>query len=270
MEAKRVICPNCGASIYENEASCPFCGYINIPGAEEKFMRDIKKTERDMSHIPDLQKAEYKKTVSKSSRIIFITIGITVVVAAVLIGIYLLFDKVIFAYDAGDAKAQMIWNKENYPILDEMYANEDYDGIVEFEYELYDQNRENKTNYNIYDWEHYHFIMGYRNYQSIEDTIAYMDKGEEISRYGKENLVYYCMWFYYRQYAQPDTYMIFTDEEIELLDEYREITNGYLFGRLGFTEEEADKLLKKAVDEYGYLNAVDCYDYGRKVGDRFK
>ena len=58
MEAKKVICPNCGAAIYENEASCPFCGYINIPGAEEKFMRDIKKTERDMSNIPELQKAE--------------------------------------------------------------------------------------------------------------------------------------------------------------------------------------------------------------------
>ncbi len=136
MEVKKVICPNCGAAIYENEASCPFCGYINLTGAEEKFMRDIKKTERDMSNIPDLQKAEYKKTMSKSSRIIFITIGITAIIAAVLIGIYLLFDRVIYSYSGKDVKAQMLWNNENYPILDEMYANGDYDGIVEFEYDL--------------------------------------------------------------------------------------------------------------------------------------
>lgn len=270
METKKVICSNCGAAIYENEASCPFCGYINLPGAEEKFMRDIKKTERDMSHIPDLQKAEYKKTMSKSSKIIFITVGITAVVAAVILGIYLLFDRVIFAYTETDAKAQMLWNNENYPILDEMYANGDYDGIIEFEYDLYDQNTEDKTDYSMYEWEHYNFITGYRNYKNIEDSIACLDKGEQLSRYGKENLVYYCMWFYYKQYDQQNTYMTFTDEEIEMLDGYREITNGYMFGRLGFTEEEADKLLEKAVDDYGYLNAQECYEYGKKIGDRFQ
>ena len=80
MEMKKVICPNCGAVIYENEANCPFCGYINLPGAEEKFMRDIKKTQQDMSHIPELQKAEYKKSMTKSSKIIFLTIGITAII----------------------------------------------------------------------------------------------------------------------------------------------------------------------------------------------
>ena len=58
---KRIVCPNCGASIYENEAKCPFCGYINMPGAEEKFMRDMHKTEEQLSQIPEIQKAEYKK-----------------------------------------------------------------------------------------------------------------------------------------------------------------------------------------------------------------
>lgn len=270
METKKVICPNCGAAIFENEASCPFCGYINLPGAEEKFMRDIKKTERDLSHIPDLQKAEYKKTISKSSKIIFITVGITVLIAVLILGIYLLFDKVVFAYDERDAKAQMLWNKENYPILDEMYANGDYEGIIEFENELYEKNAKEKTDYQIYDWQHSDFIRGYRDYTMVESYIELLDMGEELSRYGKEDLVYYCMWFYYRQYDQEKTYMTFTDEEIEILDGYREITNGYLFGRMGFTQEEADELLEKAVDEYNYLNAMECYNYGKKVGDRFK
>ena len=270
MEVKKVICPNCGAAIYENEASCPFCGYINIAGAEEKFMRDIKKTERDMSNIPQLQKEEYKKSMSKSSKIIFITIGITALIAAILIGFYLLFDKVVYYYTESDSKAQISWNRENYPILDEMYANGDYDGIVEFENAMFEQNAKDKTEYRMYDWEHYDFIGGYRNYTMTEYYFELLDAGEELSRYGKENLVYYCMWFYYRQYDQEKTYMTFTDEEIEILDGYREITNGYLFGRMGFTQEEADELLEKAVDEYNYLNARECYDYGKKIGDRFK
>lgn len=270
MEVKKLVCPNCGAAIYENEANCPFCGYINIPGAEEKFMRDIQKTERDMSYIPEIQKEEYKKSISKSSKIIFITVGITLIIAAILFGIYMFFENVLFSYDEADAKAQMIWNRENYPILDEMYEAGDYDGIIEFENELFEQNAKEKTEYRMYDWEHYHFISGYRNYLMVENYFDLLDLGEELSRYGKENLVYYCMWFYYRPYAQNETYMVLTDEEIEKLDEYREVTNGYLFGRMGFTQEEADGLLKKAVDEYGYMNARECYDYGRKVGDRFK
>ena len=64
--------------------------------------------------------------------------------------------------------------------------------------------------------------------------------------------------------------MILTEDEIELLDSYREITNGYMFGRLGFTEEEANELLEKVVDDYGYLQARECYEYGKKIGDRFK
>jgi len=270
MEAKKVICPNCGAAIYENEANCPFCGYINLPGAEEKFMHDIKKTERDMSNIPELQKAEYKKSLSKSSKIIFITVGITALIAAIIFGIHLLFENYMFSYSEQDAKAQMLWNKENYPILDEMYANGDYDGIVEFENALFETNSKEKTEYRMYDWEHYDFISGYRYYMSTELYIEQLDRGEELSKYGKENLVYYCMWFYYKQYDKQRTYMTFTDEEIEILNGYREITNDYLFGRLGFTQEEVDELLEKAVDEYEYLNAKECYEYGNKIGDRFK
>ena len=130
MEAKKVICPNCGAAIFENEPACPFCGYINISGAEEKFMHDIKKTEQDMRHIPQLQKAEYKKTISKSSRIIFITVGITALVLAVLLGFPYFMEEVVFSGSERDAKAQMVWNNENYPILDAMYAEGDYDGII--------------------------------------------------------------------------------------------------------------------------------------------
>ena len=37
----KLICPNCGAEIEAKEPKCPFCGYINIPGAEEKFMREL-------------------------------------------------------------------------------------------------------------------------------------------------------------------------------------------------------------------------------------
>lgn len=266
----KVICSNCGAAIYENEAKCPFCGYINMAGAEEKFMRDMKQTEADMSQIPQLQKAEYKKSMSKNSKIIFVTIGIAAMIAAILFGIHMFMEHVLFSYDERDAKAQMLWERENFPILDEMYAAGDYDGIIQFEYDLYDENEANDTDYSVYDWEHYYFVNGYRRYRDVEDYIAILDRGEELSNYEAESIVYYCMWFHYREYDVDNEYMPYTDEEIAMLDGYREITDGYFFTRLGFTQQEVEKLYEDALDDYGGMDMKICWKYAKKVKDRFK
>ena len=266
----KVICPNCGAAIYENEAKCPFCGYINMTGAEEKFMRDMKQTEADMSQIPQLQKAEYKKSMSKNSKIIFITIGIAAFVAAILFGIHMFMEHVLFSYDERDAKAQMLWERETFPILDGMYAAGDYDGIIEFEYALYNENEANDTDYSLYDWEHYYFINGYRRYCDVEDYIAILDRGDELSKYEAESIVYYCMWFHYREYDVDNEYMPYTDEEIAILDGYRDITDGYLFTRLGFTQQEVEELYEDALDDYGGMDMQTCWKYAKKVKDRFK
>ena len=267
---ERIVCPNCGASIYENEAKCPFCGYINIPGAEEKFMRDMHHTEEQLSQIPELQKAEYRKHMSKNSKIILVTIAIAALVAAILGGVYLLFEHVIFSYDEVDVKAQMLWERETFPILDEMYEAGDYDGIIQYEYDLYDENEANKTNYNIYDWEHFYFINGYRRYQDVEEYIDVLDKGLELNDYQAENIVYECMWFHYREYDIDNEYIPYTDEEIAMLDGYREVIDSYFYERLGFTDEEIEKLYQDVQMEYGGLDMKKCWKYARKVKDRFR
>lgn len=267
---ERIVCPNCGASIYENEAKCPFCGYINIPGAEEKFMRDMHHTEEQLSQIPELQKAEYRKHMSKNSKIILVTIAIAALVAAILGGVYLLFEHVIFSYDEVDVKAQMLWERETFPILDEMYEAGDYDGIIQYEYDLYDENEANKTNYNIYDWEHFYFINGYRRYQDVKEYIDVLDKGLELNDYQAENIVYECMWFHYREYDIDNEYIPYTDEEIAMLDGYREVIDSYFYERLGFTDEEIEKLYQDVQMEYGGLDMKKCWKYARKVKDRFR
>lgn len=122
----KMICPNCGAAIEAKEPKCPFCGYINFPGAEEKFMRDLEHTEEQLSQIPEQQKEQIKKSIFKSSKVIWITILIVVLIAVliavVLIGGHFAIESIIYDASEYDAKAEMIWERENYPLLDEMYA----------------------------------------------------------------------------------------------------------------------------------------------------
>lgn len=260
-----IVCPNCGAAIYENEAKCPFCGYINITGAEEKFMRDMKKTESDMSQIPELQKAEYKKSMSKNSKIIFITMGIVAFIAAILFGIHMFFEHVLFSYNDPYAKEEMLWEHETFPLLDEMYEAGDYDGILEFENELYEQD----SKFYIFDWEHYYFILVYGRYKDAQYYVSLLDQGEKLTDHEAENIVYDCVWFHYREYATSSS-MLYTEEEIAQIDEWRKEMEVYLFERLKFTQEELDTLYEDVREEDGSIDYKACRKYGKKIADRIK
>lgn len=263
----KVICPNCGAAIYENEPKCPFCGYINITGAEEKFMRDVQKTEENLSQIPEMQKKHLKKSLSKNSKIVILTISIVAALALAVFGFHMLMEHVIYGNYEYDPKAEMQWERENFPILDAMLAEGKYDEIIEFETKLYEENRKNKTSHSLMNWEHFHFISTYGNYLTFKKAIDILDSGEELSEYSAESLVYYGLWFYYRMY--DNEYQTYTEDELAQMEEYRELVMSDFFGRLKFTEEEILSI-EDEVRKDGYLELKPCWKYAKKVMDRFE
>lgn len=263
----KVICPNCGAVIYEDEPKCPFCGYINISGAEEKFMRDVQKTEDNLSEIPEIQKKHLKKSLSKSSKIVIVTIGIATVLALMAFGLHMLKEHILYGNFEYDVKAEMQWENENFPMLDEMLAEGRYEEILDFEYGLYAENKKNKTNHSIIKWEHYYFVSAYGNYATFKREIKQLDGDNEMSEFETEDMVYLGLWFYYRIYDSP--YLKYTDEEFAQIEEYREEIVGDLFGRLKFTEEEL-LTLESEVVENDFLVLDACCKYAKKVKDRFE
>ena len=42
-----IKCQNCGADIKELVPRCPYCGAMNEPGAEHKYMQDLYKLKDD-------------------------------------------------------------------------------------------------------------------------------------------------------------------------------------------------------------------------------
>ena len=43
-----IKCQNCGADIEELVPRCPYCGAMNEPGAEHKYMQDLYKLKDDL------------------------------------------------------------------------------------------------------------------------------------------------------------------------------------------------------------------------------
>lgn len=265
----KTLCPNCGASIDAMEPKCPFCGYINIPGAEEKFMQDLEQTQEELSQIPKMQEEQIKKSFFKSSKVIWITVLIAALVLLFFVGGSFACSKVldsIFSYEY-DAKTEMLWERENFPILDEMYEKGDYDGLLAFQDEMYESNWNNNTNHGIYNWKHSDFLDYYRAYKETKEIINFMDTGDGLTKYAAQNLVYHCMRYHYRAYQEE--YLTVSPEEEQMLEEYREYMEEIFYKRLKFTDEEADALYKKAVS-YDVIGAQECYDYADKIRKRIE
>ena len=263
----KMICPNCGAAIAENEPKCPFCGYINIPGAEEKFMRDLEKTEEQLSQIPQEQKKYYKKSIKKNSKIIFVTVAIVILIALILLGLYFV-QEAFWSYNYDyDAKAEMLWQRENYPLLNEMYEAGDYAGILEFEEEMYEENEQNGTHHSLYEWEHSDFITAYSRYENLKYYVDVLTREGELSKYQAEGIVYYCMWFHFRDYDHE--FRNLTEEDKEQIEVYRDYADEIFYIRLKFTDEEAEELYEDAL-EYGSIDPRTCYNYAKKIKKRFE
>lgn len=263
----KIICPNCGAAIKVNEPKCPFCGYINFEGAEEKFMRDLEKTEDQLNRIPQEQKKHYKKSMQKNSKIIFITFFIVIVIGFVLWGLYCAREAFWnYSYDY-DVKAEMLWQREKYPLLDEMYEAGDYAGILKFEEEMYKENEQNGTHHSIYEWEHSDFINAYSRYENLKYYVDVLTKEGELSKYQAEGIVYYCMWFHFRDYDHEFSNL--TEEDKEQIEVYRDYADEIFYIRLKFTDEEAEELYEDAL-EYGSIDPRTCYNYAKKIKKRFE
>lgn len=123
-------CPNCGAEFEVSESECPYCGYINPGGAEAKFMRGLEDKRRELDKVDDEAREDYKSEFKKDAG----STAKKIIIAAVIIGLLILgfiaMDRMIFNRNQ-DAKAEMVWEHENFPIYDEMYKNEEYEELME-------------------------------------------------------------------------------------------------------------------------------------------
>lgn len=248
MEQDKILyCENCSAPIPADAAKCPYCGALNAAGGEKKYMENLYGLKEDVEELKTAPVKAYKAEVRKTGRIIKRTLFAVVIAAFCIWGLKLWLDKP-FNEKASveDVKAQLEWERENYPKLDELYEAKDYDGILEFEDKVIEEG-----SYSIYGWEHYDFINEYRRYMSFKEDALIIESGN----YDIDN-VYWCivdtMFF-----KQDKSYAGYTDEELQYIETYRDETIGFLISELGMSEEEIEGLYDECCgkDKYGlYFN----------------
>lgn len=173
MEEKELVCQNCGAKIEESYTYCPYCGSINIVGAEKEYFDNLNQVKSDLKEMGDDTNEEFKSTVKSSLKIVLIVLAILVILGSIGYEVYLLCNKIQeytddedyydMQYDYGEGEF-------DFSELDAMFEAGDYDALVDYYYG--DDNPPDES----FNWEHFPYIDLYmRYYMMLDDLDWYCD-----------------------------------------------------------------------------------------------
>lgn len=163
-----LYCENCHAPIEDDSAKCPYCGALNVTGSEKQYMEQLYDIKKDVEELSAVPKEEYRGEIGKTGRVIRRTF-LAAAVLMTFVGLLLFLVRKWTDYEptAEEMRAQIQWEKEIFPKLDALYAEGNYDGIMECVFE-----NQNGSFYSISNWEHEDFINVYTRYQSCTERLT--------------------------------------------------------------------------------------------------
>lgn len=252
------ICSNCGAEYDASLTACPFCGYINHEGAEDKFFDDLEGTREKLVELVDAPEAggAFKDEIRNTSTGVVKRIIAIAIVAVVFIAAGVAIDGILYSdggHDNKDYAKELAWENEHFPELDKLYEEERFDDMIALLEEFTEADHE------VWNWSHYNFADAIIVYNSIEEYLQELDKGK-LDKSGCRLLTYDVLYFCYREYAEDIKY----DKDLEILDEKAEEVRTIAHMRLGLTDRIIESA-RPAVYKDGYVD----WDEASKIADKY-
>lgn len=248
-ESKRVICNSCGGEFEDNLPKCPFCGSFHYKGAEAEYLDKLEDIREDVEKLSQVPEEETRKEVQKQGHFlkkIFIVLGIF----AVLMALFFLWEN--HRYER-DTQEDYLWKRQNYPVMDALYEQGNYEELVDFYVEASDEDKP------VYEWEHSEFCRLFDNIRLVEGILASEAAGEELNQYDYSAILYYG---FKMQSALQDTHI--APEDLEILKPSMEVVLEDFNARWDFTQKELKEIEQEKSKHYGYVSYAYCDKYIKK------
>ena len=252
--SKLIKCPNCGADIDESLSKCPYCGYINIEGAEDQYMDKLEDMRSRLDVVDDEARDEFKKGIFKPLKVIVIVSIIVFVIFCAGLMLYLRAEKInkdASTHTGEDTLSEMKWEKEHFAFYDQMFENGEYDKLADTIYQ--DINDEHNT----HRWDHYNFYIYYSYFKETEEILKKVDK-EGWNDYAAIIVTYDCMYY---SYMLNDKDAGLNETETEKIMPFADKMHQISKDRLGYDDEQLEELKKRVLNEYGNMD----YDKVKEV-----
>ncbi len=255
-------CRNCGARIKADELRCPYCSYQNERAAKRRYMGKLHEIRSGMEKL-----AEQPKKTLKYEIAVTMILAVAAVAAAITYGF--LWD----AFSRGnsdveirkqnyEAQQKIEWKEENYPILDELYAKQDFERLVEILNDRYD------LEYTcFYEWEHYALMDALYDYQDIEAFEELMKKEDYgLDEYRIRRALIGAMNLIYGYDESTRTYngLDMVDEDRAILETLAEDAKRVLNEYLKLLPEDIDAMYA-VVGKEGFVSYSECEVYSEAL-----
>ena len=248
--AKIIICSSCGGECPEESSNCPYCGSTLLAGAEKKYMEQLRDVKDQMEDLEEVPMEETRTAIKKQGKVLKVGILIGVVVLGLVLGATWLFDRMLYT-DEKDFKQQYLWKQEYYPVMDELYAKDDYDGLFRF----YEEHMEDEYA-QFYTWEHFDFLRAYMTYFDYSEALK---EGRNV---GSAASLFAQQWRAKGDLAKPERY---TETEYAALLPMLEILEQDYQIRWKIDPEEEQLLYQELENNDFYFLGFDtCEKYAKK------
>ena len=244
----KIICPSCGGEFEDTLPKCPYCDTLHIKGAEAEYMQKLEDVREDMAELSAVPVAETKKEFKKQGKFlgkIFAVVLVIVLLPTILLA---LGGRI---GDERDAQADYLWKQENFPIMDEMYAQGQLEELREFYLDALVNDQP------VSDWEHIWFCYAIDDLCEME--AFWEQKPEELWDSDYASLLY-CGWRF--KGGRGTEYL--TEEEVELLmpriDQALEKFDAFW----QFNEKTLDAFQKELEKNDGHISYDYCSKYVKK------
>ena len=242
-----MICPNCGADIHENTATCPFCGSAFEKGQERKYMQDLEKVRKDTGDLSDYTETTYHRVLRQYARLIII---IAVIIAALIVGgiiAYRINSKYRNASYASDVKDEMAFQEKYFGELDDLYDSGDDEACFNRMTELMDE----KGSSALWSWKHYEYYM---NYYSLVEEMEYAREAAASGKLDDDTLISAAVDSFDLLYSENANRKIpgLDKQRKQVVEDLRNNAREFLGEDLGLSEEEQKKIAEEC-SEYGYI-----------------
>ena len=261
----QAYCESCGAKFDIHETKCPYCGSINIVGAEEKYMEKMQGIMDDLADVDDKQKDDIKKETKKNIKTIVITVSILAAGFLILIIAYSVYSKSmekhydsLGVYESNPMEVAK-WNEEHLFKLDEMYDNNDIDGLVKY----YNELSASGDIGGFFSWEHSFLISQIHNLRFWMDDLS---EASEVDSLTLNNVIFNILYIYNGDYNGTNL----SEKDKTILLEEANIHIDKVMKRFELTEADLKDMQNSCKMDSGYIDPEKVSNYIDKHSELFR
>ncbi len=245
-DSHTVICRSCGADYSDALSVCPYCGSMNLPAAEAEYMDRLEGIRENMEQLGSQPAADAKKHFHRTRRTVLI---IACILAAIIMA-HFIFSAVQDRKETEFQKQEILWQRDAFPAMEELYLAGDYDGLLSACQEA------EQAGHHLYQFKYRDFCYCLEDLQQAQDSLdQYLDGS------GSLEAVFYDEIQLYRFDSLP----LLSEADRAVLEKLREPFLEDLHTRFLLSEEDLSRFLP-VIRQNGYLPFSECEEYLKGKG----